>query len=96
MKRRDPKEYWKFLNDRSSLDSSSNVNLPMRDAFVDYFERLGSVPEEDIINPLDPFVIDVNVLDNAYLNSDITRDEVNKAVRKLKNNKACGFDLILN
>ena len=95
MKSRDPQKYWKYLNNCSNL-SSSNVNMPTHEAFVEYFEKLGSVPEEDIIHSSDPIDPDVDVIDDGSLNTDIKDEEVLKAIRKLKNNKACGFDLILN
>jgi hypothetical protein len=59
--------------------------------FFNHFKELNKVVNE----------VDVELLDNIpeynyAINSDISEKEANNAIRSLKNNNACGNDLILN
>jgi hypothetical protein len=86
----DPKLYWSLLN--KGCDKSKNVVQKVAlGVFFNHFKELNMVVNE----------VDVELPDNIpeynyVINSDISEKEVNDAIRSLKNNKACGNDLILN
>lgn len=70
-------------------DSGSNVGL---DAFYEYFknENETSDGDDDDFEKIPPENI------NNILNSSITEDEIICAMKNLKNNKASGYDNIVN
>ena len=86
----EPKLYWSLL--KKGCDKSKNVVQKVAlGVFVNHFKELNMVVNE----------VDVELPDNIpeynyVINSDISEKEVNDAIRSLKNNKACGNDLILN
>ena len=86
------KKYWNTLN--NCFKSPTPNNIPSQDEFIRHFENLSNIPENEILNPSNDNL--GNNLDNTLLNNDISADEVLKAIRKLKNDKACGLDKILN
>jgi hypothetical protein len=92
----DPKEYWKALNRAEGLDNVSSQNIPSHEEFVEYFHNLSNVTEEDLLQSPDIENIRAENLNNESLNNNITIDEVLKGIKKLKNNKACGYDRVLN
>jgi hypothetical protein len=62
------------------------------DVLHDHFKNLYALDEDD-----NDIVFPTNITEyNIELNQDITEAEVLYAVKSLKNNKACGGDLILN
>jgi hypothetical protein len=91
-----PKEYWKILN-QSDGNKNDTCNLGITEV-SDHFEKLNSV------NPItDEEETDLqnkgNVNTNNYeslLNANFTNEEIERAINKLKNNKAHGSDLIIN
>ena len=94
LKSSSPKDYWKFLNVKSKAKSSAvKVSL---DDFVKHFQDLAKVHSCDSTDG-DNFNVDHLVdVNNDDLNREISEDEVVKQMKKLKNNKAPGVDLILN
>ena len=94
MKSTDAKIYWRLLKDWSSSQNQSD--MPTHEEFVNHFESLGNVPDNDLFDSQDTDSIDIPILDTSSLNKDITLDEIKKHIRNLKNNKACGYDLIIN
>jgi hypothetical protein len=90
LKSTNPKEYWKILNSRRKQHSP---DIPIN-IFLDYFKtlNLGNRTEEEtnIENQND-----IGRL-NIVLNSSITADEIQKSLKKLKNNKSSGEDTIIN
>lgn len=91
-----PQDYWKLLK---SLRDSDKVdeNIPLQE-WSSYFHNLNtcqnrSSRKEEILKKLETLEKDkcFNELDFK-----ISESEVRKALKKLKNNKAVGFDLISN
>ena len=87
-----PKEYWKIIN--SGLKKDKKVNVPTEQLF-DFFKDLNE--EKDIELP--DYVLtsnEVEILSNLQcndsINSPITCDEIQKCIKDLKRNKACGGD----
>lgn len=84
----------KLLNniDNPKYNSGSNLGL---DAFYEYFMNQNETPDGD-----DEVDIDLDKIPpeniNNILNSPITEDEILCAVKNLKNNKASGYDNIVN
>jgi hypothetical protein len=79
----------------NKCDTKGNnaVNKIAIDVLHDHFKNVNALDEnndKDIVFP-------TNITEyNIELNQDITEAEVLYAVKSLKNNKACGGDLILN
>ena len=90
----DPKKLWKILKDfdKKNSDNIEYINL---DALHDYFR---------ILNDVQTNVNDTGIYNDTLphehidmiLNSDITRDEIKNVIANLKNNKASGYDDVLN
>lgn len=91
LKSNNPKEYWDILNIKNKGSSvSGNVSL---ENFTNHFKNLCEHEQEVIHNDL----IYNNIPDeNLQINKPFTVDEVTKVFKSLKNNKACGDDMILN
>ncbi len=90
----DPKEFWKIIN--KSNDSDGNVNnAPDIQEFTDHFAELndGNVIPDDTEDYLKRCA-DLN--SNDVLDKPITEEEVLYCIKRLRNNKAMGDDLILN
>ena len=83
-----PKDYWKLLN---SLKSYSTKDTPTLEEFLNHFRTINQAYEND-----DAYVNFEFNDSNEFLNSNITRDEILRNINKLKNNKAAGYDSILN
>lgn len=87
----DPKAFWSLLNRCEKSDSIMNkVSI---ETFFEHFKKLNTASSTD-----DDFNIsDLDVPGhNEVLNASFTEDEVKTAIKQLKNDKACGSDLILN
>ena len=94
MRSTNPKDYWKFLN-------ASNTNNKCAVDINDMFQFLKSVNEcgNDFDNEVDSDNNDCTANDSSYMsdvNCTISDDEILHAVKKLKNNKAPGYDEVLN
>ena len=65
------------------------------DAFAEHFRKLNTISTEN--TGVEPEVNPLRVSEyNFELNAEITEQEVLKSINKLKLNKACAADLILN
>ena len=97
LKNSDPKSYWNLLNkaDQSRRETLQKVSL---ETFAQHFEKLNSAASNHDNNEDPPHDIDLSRISkhNFELNSEITEEEVLKCLTKLKLNKACSSDLILN
>lgn len=93
----DSKSYWSLLNRSCSNDSKKNIyDKVALDCFLVHFKRLNTVNvdvQDDMFENIDPDVV-TNL--NTELNECITEKDVIDAVKRLKNNKACSSDLLLN
>ena len=92
MHTKDPKEFWKILNQRKR---KTQPNISLQKLF-EFFKNLNTTPSDDIgadwpnLN-----VEELNQL-NYQLNIRIEKEEILKCIKKLKNNKASGEDAIIN
>ena len=85
-----PKDFWKLIN--GNYDKTDTCNEISIDDFAEHFQNLNTFGVTDE-------TFDINCIpftDDSPLNKPITKDEVNVCIAKLKNNKACGYDKILN
>ena len=93
LKHADPIEYWKLLKE-GSHKKQPNIDF---ENLVKFFENLNKGLEDDdgeINMELTNTEIDANR--NEFLNSPITTDEMLKCVKRMKNDKACSDDKIVN
>ena len=92
MRSSDPRAYRKILNSNNH-EKSHVVDAISHDLFVEHFEKLRNLPEEEILHTFDN---ETDIFVHDDLENDISADEVLKCIKKLKNNKSCGYDGILN
>ena len=97
LKNSDPKSYWNLLNkaDQSRHETLQKVSL---ETFAEHFKKLNSAASNHGNNEESNHDIDLSRISehNFELNSEITEVEVLKCLSKLKLNKACSSDMILN
>ena len=94
LKNSDPKAYWNLLN-KTDSDNSRTIQKVSLDAFAEHFRKLNTISTEN--TGVEPEVNPLRVSEyNFELNAEITEQEVLKSINKLKLNKACAADLILN
>lgn len=96
-----PKEYWKFVNGlRKEKQEKSSIDL---ENWVYYFKQLYADSskvqydkefERMVEKKLNECKLEVNY--NELLDKDITIAEIERAIKKCKNNKATGIDSISN
>lgn len=88
IKNSDPRRYWKIINNTSKTKHTTDASL---EDLHNFFKKV-NYQEEHNAN------IEINYNEdlNEELNSIITIEEIEKAVKSLKNNKASGIDNILN
>jgi hypothetical protein len=91
LKNTDPRAYWKVLSKdtKAKSDILSKIHL---DTFAEHFKKLNPIINND------PNDFDVNdIIDgDGSLNDYISVDETKQMAKKLKNQKACGVDQIIN
>ena len=83
-----PKDYWKLLN---SCKKKTKTSISL-ETLHDFFKDLNK-GDENVENEID---LNLNAETNELINSRIERDEIEKAIKKLKNNKAGGEDAVMN
>ena len=90
-----PKEYWKIIN---NANNKAKNKCPIdTDTLFNHFKNLGNNKNDatnDVNNSFDPRIINHSI--NEFINNSISLDEVIAAKNKLKSNKACGPDHIIN
>ena len=87
-----PREYWKIINSKKKFeDIGASVQ-----AFFDHFTNMNKANNDN--DNYSDVNDDTEVNDNAEneLNQTITASEILLNIKSLKNNKAAGFDLIVN
>ena len=97
MQKSSPKDYWKYLN---SVNKNKNEpNAPSVESFFDFFKNLNATESDDDTEDAlkEELISNIDLDDdNQFLNSPITEEEISKCIKRLKNSKAPGSDLILN
>ena len=94
LKNSDPKAYWNLLN-KTDSNNSRTIQKVSLDAFAEHFRKLNTISTEN--TGVEPEVNPLRVSEHNFeLNAEITEQEVLKSINKLKLNKACAADLILN
>ena len=88
-KAKDPKQYWKLMSNKKSKQNSNNI--PM----VTLFEHFSSLGEGNT-NESNYDPRDSDIPENDKINHYFTKAEILYVIKKLKNNKACGVDNIIN
>ena len=80
IRKSDPKKYWKFLNGNKNTQATSRLE--------DLFEHFRNVSRGSYNEELEAALNEnyVQHENNTEINDPITLDEINKAVRRLKNN----------
>ena len=93
LKSNNAKEFWDILGCNEKSKSATN-NIPLQN-FAEHFRELGN-KQADANNStdFDPILIDRSA--NDELNVNFTTKEIADVIKKLKNNKACGIDMIRN
>jgi len=84
-----PRDFWKLIN--SSSNKTPKVSPICCNEFAEHFQKLNADVDNDDFD-----IYDIPATDNSPLNNPITIEEVQACIHKLKNNKACGYDAILN
>jgi len=88
---KNPKEYWEIINKCNTKRKEEVLNKISCEAFAEHFKDLNfdDQPREENKTSFDG-------TNSELLNGAFTEEEIEKCVKKLKNNKACGLDKILN
>jgi len=89
-----PTNYWKLING-SKQEKNEMYNKITCEAFYEHFKNLGATEQDDAAT--EGVNNDTNdEVTNELLDDLFTVKEVEEVLRTLKNNKACGIDLITN
>ena len=92
-----PKDYWNILKKADNYkDKVCKITLEI---FVDHFKKLNQVQlNGQNAETIDPPESPDNCIPahNEALNKPFDESDIFKQIKKLKNGKACGFDMILN
>ena len=93
LKTKDPKRFWKIVNG-SSKERKEELSLISKDVLAEHFEKISNIDDDELFES----VLDENqiYMVNQQLNAVISEEEILKAIKRLNNNKACGFDRIIN
>ena len=92
MQTKDPKAYWKYINNLKSKKKSED--MPSVNDFLDHFSEIYS---HDSYADTDFDWSDTGLnSENESLNRDFTASEIERGIQKLKNSKSPGFDGIKN
>ncbi|KAK6196333.1 hypothetical protein SNE40_001576 [Patella caerulea] len=91
LRSKDPKQFWKIINRR---DREINTDISL-DILFQYFENINASKQRESETELN-INYSVNDTDNDILNKPISRSEIYKSIKNLKNNKSPGEDLIIN
>lgn len=96
----DPGTFWKTMKELNESGDNNSLDECDTSRFCEYFERLVDLPHNvdnvEQTNTLPPLNIELNTEADVELNKPFTICEIKKMIRKLKNGKAVGFDLISN
>ena len=88
-----PKEYWKILNSLNTKPESTDINL---DSLCTFFKELNEDNTNDNNLSAEKINIHTNQEGDEMLNFFISKTEIMKCIKSLKNNKACSNDKIIS
>ena len=96
LRSKNPKEYWKILN-KGQKKKQPDISI---DVLYEFFKNLNGAPDHDdvelsVLSESLQENLDFDNL-NIHLSDSITRDEILTCIKKLKNDKASGDDMIRN
>ena len=95
LRKYNPKRFYKHFQKRRQTTRSELTT----DDFLNHFRNLAS-SEPNVNHEVDEFLSNYHThADSSYFNTldaDITEKEIYDAIHSLKNNKACGYDNVLN
>ena len=87
-----PKDYWKFIN---RIGEQKTKITPEMESLVNHLQSINLDDSHDTDDK--EILLQVNINDNnVTLNSRITKTEIEKCIKSLKNGKAAGTDKVLN
>ena len=101
LEQRNPKQFWSIIRNLQKDDSITYNNPIVNETWEDYFNKLyqKSSDVEEVITDSTNSISYLNheeVAIDKIINHSITKSEVRKAIRKLKNGKSAGEDNIIN
>ena len=91
----DPKTFWKIING-SKLDKNEAYTEIASQTFFKHFSSLGLSSDKTGCNDSAALSANDGTDVNVFLDAPFSENEVANVIKKLKNNKACGIDLITN
>ena len=91
LKSTNPQDFWSILKRLSSTKPESSIDLY---ALFEHFQQLGRFSENQIVVDLDHIDMDANTDDTCELNRNFTNEEITNCVRKMKNGKSAGKNMI--
>ena len=90
-----PKKYWKILNGKKKK-KKKKILKQLWKLFFDFFSKSNFDENSNEETPNNNGNIDFNPNETFSYNDPINEAEITEAIKKLKNNKSPGIDLILN
>ena len=90
MQQKSPKDYWKYINSVNKKNHDPEVDI---NVFHIFFKDINEAEHPEVHTPESDFP---EFLEETELDNDITTEEIDRAIRGLKNNKATGLDKIAN
>ena len=97
-KRKNAREYWNLLKEAAGIKPA---NIPLS-TFEKYFKSINNPsdtffsPDEDVLHFIERYEKDEFNIMFDELNTEISNEEIHRAIKQLKNNRSAGPDLILN
>lgn len=85
---KDPKSFWSILNGKKNSSASATPTL---EELSEHFKDINVASDENMVDFPTP-----ENYNNAELDREISKEEIETAVKKLKTGKACGVDSITN
>ena len=100
-KYKNAKEYWKLLKDAANVNNSTSRNISSNQ-FAEYFKAINNPddiffqPDEEVIFFQERFLDSEIQVMFSELDAEISKEEILKSIKQLKNGKSAGPDLLIN
>jgi hypothetical protein len=95
LKSSNPKEYWAIINNAEGGGYGSAIDKISLEVFAEHFKKLNE-GIKDNIDTIGDVPSSKTIEYNSAINAPFTAKEILHVIKKLKNNKACGVDRVLN